>query len=92
MEINVIENKKKRFVFELKGEDHTLCNLLREELWNDKSITVSAYNIAHPLVGIPKIIVETDGKKDPKKALLDAVTRLKKKNSEFAALVKKQIK
>ncbi|MBT3465263.1 DNA-directed RNA polymerase subunit L, partial [archaeon] len=39
MEINVIENKKKRFVFELKGEDHTLCNLLREELWNDKSIT-----------------------------------------------------
>lgn len=92
MEINVIEDKKKRFVFELKGEDHTLCNLLREELWNDKSITVSAYNIAHPLVGIPKFIIETDGNKEPKKALLDAVSRIKKKNSVFAEQVKKVIK
>lgn len=92
MEIKVIENKKKKFVFELIGEDHTLCNLLREELWNDKSVTISAYNIEHPLVGIPKFIIETDGKKDPKKALLAAVTRIKKKNKDFAAQIKKVVK
>ncbi len=85
MEINVVEDKKKRLVFELKGEGHTLCNALREELWNDKSVTVSAYNISHPLVGIPKFIIETSGK-SPKKALKDAISRLKKTNS---ALVKK---
>ena len=89
MEITIIEDKKKRLVFEIRGEDHTLCNALREELWNDKSVSVSAYNINHPLVGVPKFIIETDGKKDPKKALKDAIKRLKGKNSDLAKLVKK---
>ncbi|MBT3720802.1 DNA-directed RNA polymerase subunit L [archaeon] len=89
MEINILEDKKKRLVFELKGEKHTLCNAVRDELWNDKSVTVSAYNISHPLVGVPKFIVETDGKKEPKKALKDAIARLKKKNNDLAKEVKK---
>ena len=88
MEINILEDKKKRLVFELVGEDHTLCNALRDELWNDKSVTVSAYNISHPLVGIPKFIVETDGK-DTKKALKAAITRLKKKNSDLKNQISK---
>lgn len=86
MEINILEDKAKKLVFEIKGEDHTLCNALREELWNDKAITVSAYNIDHPLVGIPKFFVETNGDKEPKKALKDAISRLKKRNTEFAKL------
>jgi len=88
MEINIIEDKKKRLVFELKGEGHTLCNALREELWNDKSVTVSAYNISHPIIGVPKFIIETDDK-DPKKALKDAITRLKKRNSDLSKEVSK---
>ncbi len=87
MEINIIEDKKKRLVFELKGEGHTLCNALREELWNDKSVTISAYNISHPLVGIPTFIIETSSK-SPKKALKNAITRLKKKNSTLLKKVK----
>ena len=83
MELNILEDKKKRLVFELKGEDHTLCNALRDELWNDKSVKVSAYNIHHPLVGTPKFIIETDGTKQPKKALKDAIARLKQKNSDL---------
>jgi DNA-directed RNA polymerase subunit L len=82
MEINVLEDKKKRMVFELKGEGHTLCNALREELWNDKDVTVAAYNIDHPLIGLPRFIVETSDK-EPKVALKDAISRLKKKNSEL---------
>ncbi len=88
MEIKVIESTKKRIVFELPGTDHTFCNGLKKELWNDKNIKVSAYNIEHPLIGIPKFIVETDDK-EPKKALSDAVKRLQKKNKEFLDLAKK---
>lgn len=88
MEIKILEDKKKRLVFELTGEGHTLCNALRDELWNDKSVTVSAYNISHPIIGIPKFIIETDAK-EPKKALKDAISRLKKKNAEIMAQVKK---
>jgi len=86
MEIKIIEDKKKRLVFELIGEDHTFCNVLREELNNDEAVTAAAYNISHPLIGIPKFIVETSDK-EPKKALKDAISRLKKKND----LLRKQI-
>ena len=57
MDVNIIEDKKRRIVFELKSEDHTFCNILREELWNDKSVKVAVYNISHPLIGIPKFIL-----------------------------------
>jgi DNA-directed RNA polymerase subunit L len=78
MEIKVLEDKKNKLIIELIGETHAFCNALKKELWNDKGIKVAGYNIEHPLVGNPKIIVETDGKKAPKKALIDAAERLKK--------------
>lgn len=81
MELNVLEQKKNRIVFELPGADHTFCNALKQELWNDKDVTVSAYNIRHPLIGIPKFIVESKG--DVKSALSDASSRLQKQNSSF---------
>ena len=88
MELKVVENNKKRLVFDLVGADHTFSGALKKELWNDKAIKVSAYNVEHPLIGIPRFIVETEDK-DPKKALLDAVKRLEKKNESFLEDAKK---
>jgi len=84
MEIKILEESKNKIKFELIGEDHTLCNILRKELWADKNIEVAGYNIDHPLVSEPIIIIETSGKENPKKALLDAVNRLKKRNKELS--------
>jgi len=83
MEIKVLEKTKKRLVFDLVGADHTLCNALKNELWNDKSVQTAAYNVEHPLKGIPRMIVETSAK-DPTKVLADAAARLSKKNKEFS--------
>lgn len=88
MELKVIEKSKKRLVFDLVGADHTFSGALKKELWNDKSIKISAYNVEHPLIGIPRFIVETEDK-DPEKALLDAVKRLEKKNESFLEDIKK---
>jgi len=88
MELKVVENNKKRLVFDLVGADHTFSGALKKELWNDKAIKVSAYNVEHPLIGIPRFIVETEDK-DPKKALLDAIKRLEKKNESFLEDAKK---
>ncbi len=89
MEINVIENKKSRLVFDVVGEDHTLCNALKHELWNDAEVKVAGYHIEHPLKGIPRMIVETTTKKEAKKAVMEAVKRLKKENEKAAAQVAK---
>jgi len=81
MELRVLESAKHRMVFELLGVDHTFCNALKQELWNDETVKVAAYNVNHPLVGVPKFIVECTG--DVKEALATASTRLQKRNKEF---------
>ena len=88
MEIKVLENTKKRLVFELKGSDHTLCNMLKTQLWENKDVEVATYSIEHPLIGIPKMIVETKTG-DPKKAILKAIQDIEAINKEFLTKFKR---
>lgn len=81
MEIKIIEEKKNKLVLEAKGVSHGFCNALVSEIWNDEDTKSAGYNINHPLVGIPTIIIESKG--DAKKLILDAIKRLKKKTSDF---------
>ena len=92
MEINIIEDKKSRLNFEIKGEGNTFCNVLKDELWNDKHINVAAYNIKHPLIGVPFMIVETDGKKTPRQSLYDAAGRIAEKAEKLRKEAKKELK
>jgi DNA-directed RNA polymerase subunit L len=90
MELNVLEESKTRFIVEIKGEDSTICNLIRKELWNDDSVKAAAYSVKHPSIGIPQLIVETSGK-TPRDALLDAVKRIKKDLSDFEKKAAKEL-
>lgn len=89
MELSIIEETPKKLVFELKGQSHTLCNSLKDKLWDSKHVKVATYNIAHPLVGTPKIVVETDGEAKPRKVISDAAESLKKDIAEFRQELKK---
>jgi len=89
MEINIIEEEKKKMIFEIRGEGHTLSNLLEKELWKDEDVKAAGYNVAHPLIGIPKMVVETNGKKTAREAVEDAVKRVKKQNPDFQKAFKK---
>ena len=88
MEINILEESKKRMVFELKGEDHTFCNMLKESLWSVKGVDVASYRIEHPLVGVPKFLIETKGI-EPRDALKKALAGIKKQATEFKKEVAK---
>ena len=84
MEIKILEDKKNLLRFEIHGEGHTICNPLKNELLNDPDVEFATYNIAHPLIGIPEVIVKTK-KNSPKDAIQGSIDRLKKKNKNFAA-------
>jgi len=88
MEIKILEEKKGRLVFEIKGESHTLCRALQKELWNDEHVKAAGYNIDHPLLGVPKFVLETDGA-DPKKTVSAAIKRLQKNAEKFKDEAKK---
>jgi len=91
MELKFLEDKKNRIVVEVKGETYTFVSALTDELWNDDSVKVAAYRIEHPLIGTPKIIVETTGE-SAVDALSKAVQRLKKKIETLGSAAVKAIK
>ena len=82
MELVVIEESKDKMIFELKGETHTFCNALKQELQHNKGVEIATYKIDHPLVGVPQFLIETKGV-EPRKVLKDALKSLKKKAEEF---------
>ena len=65
---------------------------LKKELWNDKHIKAAGYNIKHPVTGVPRLVVETDGAEKPKKALVEAAKRLDKTAAKFKSVFAKGIK
>ncbi|MFQ5474306.1 MAG: RpoL/Rpb11 RNA polymerase subunit family protein [Candidatus Nanoarchaeia archaeon] len=92
MEVRILEEKKNRMVVELKGEGHGYCNALKKALWRVKGVTVSGYNLEHPLISHPKVVIETDGKKDPKEALIEATKIIDKDCAAFQKAFDKQVK
>ena len=87
MEVAILEEKKNKLVFEIKGEGHTLSNVLRKELWTDEHVTTATYAIEHPLIEVPRFILETDGA-DPKKTLVAAAKRVLKNVEKVKAEAK----
>ncbi|MFH1649529.1 MAG: DNA-directed RNA polymerase subunit L [Candidatus Woesearchaeota archaeon] len=84
MEVMVKEKGKNTISFEIKGADHTLCNILKTELHADSAVTVATYRMGHPLIAIPTFFVHTDGTKEPLKAVQEAIARLKRQNTQLA--------
>lgn len=83
MKLTVLEESKTKMVFTLEGENHTFCNLLKEEIRNVKGVELSAYKIDHPLVGIPKFQIQTKGV-EPRKAVKEALKAIQKMSKDFA--------
>ncbi len=83
MELKVLEESKKRMVFQLRGEGHAFCNALADELNKMDGVSIASYKIDHPLVGIPELIIETTGSTEPRTALKKAVASLKKQAESF---------
>lgn len=88
MEVKIIEQSKKKIMFELVGEDHTFSNALKDALKKNKHVEVVSFNVDHPLISSPVFIVETDGE-DPKKVLLESTKKLQKDISDLRKEVEK---
>ncbi len=86
--MEIKESTKNKLILLIPEFDNSMLNILKEELRNDSSVDISAFTMDHPLVGTPKLIVETN-KGEPKKAILEAIKRLRAKNKEFSTAFKK---
>merc|ERR1719461_509191 len=69
------------FVF--AKEDHTLGNLIRDELLRDKSVLFAGYKCPHPLRYDMIIKVRTQGDKTPTEAVQQSLKSLKNQLKNF---------
>lgn len=79
----VISRSPSTLVFELRGEGHTFCNVLREALLQDPAVDFAAYRIDHPLTSNPVFMVRTKDSKTPEEALRQAAARIAELAKEF---------
>ena len=88
MKIQILKQDKNELEVEL--DNLTIAEILRNELWEDSNIEVSAWKRENPSKN-PILVVKTRGK-DAKKVLLDAIERVQEKNSEILKEFKKVFK
>ncbi len=82
MDIEVKKSSANELRFVLKGERHSIPNLLRATLLEDSSVEFAAYTMPHPLGPDAEFIVKTKGK-NAKKAIADALKKMEKQLEEF---------
>ncbi len=77
MEVRIIEESKNKIVLDLEGETPTIAGLINDELWNNEHVKSTGYNVAHPLINVPRIVLETDGT-EPRKVLQATIKKVQK--------------
>lgn len=88
MKLTVLEKSKGKMVLEVRGEDHTFLNLLKDKSWKAGSKQAS-YIIEHPNLSEPKLIVRG---KDPKKILQKAAQMVSDEAKDFEKELKRVLK
>lgn len=78
--MKVVEEQENRLVFEVTGEGHTICNILRKRLMSQDEVTAAAYDITHPLVGQPEFEVNSP---NPRESVKTASETIKEEADEF---------
>lgn len=81
----VVKNEKN--YLEVEISNLTMAEVTRKILWDDSSVTLAAWKRKHPTHN-PILMVKTSGK-SAKKALTDALERLKKLNDKVLSEAKK---
>ena len=88
MIVKVLKNEKNHLEMEL--ENLTVAELVRNELWEDSSVTVAAWKKSHPTKN-PVLVVKTSGK-SAQKVLVDCLERIEKDNKKLMDEAKKALK
>lgn len=91
MELKKVKEGKDTLLLEVGKETFTVTNALREELWNDKSVSEAAQIREHPYLSQPKVFVKTSSG-SPVAALEKAAGRVSAQAKEFQAEFKKALK
>ncbi len=91
MELELLERDDDSLLIKIVGEDHTFCNLLREELLRDESVVSASYTVEHPLNEYPKFYIKVKKGKTPERVFIDAAARVSERLEDLRKQLQKVI-
>jgi DNA-directed RNA polymerase subunit L len=90
MELKIIDKVDDEMHLEIKGETHTLLNMLKSVLLDDSRVQIATYDMKHVSISDPILFVKTDGT-DPIDVIKDALKVLISQCDEFIGVFSKAI-
>lgn len=91
MELTILNKTDNEINIKVAGETHTLLNMLKTVLLNNKHVEIATYDIKHPTISEPVLFVRTDGA-DPIDVIKKASKEMAKECDDFIKLFKKKAK
>ncbi|MDP2217582.1 MAG: DNA-directed RNA polymerase subunit L [Methanolobus sp.] len=90
MELKIIDKIDDEMHLEIKGETHTLLNMLKSVLLDDSRVQIATYDMKHVSISDPILFVKTDGT-DPIDVIKDALKVLISQCDEFIGVFSKAV-
>lgn len=90
MELTILNKTENEINIKVTGETHTMLNMLKTALLNNKHVEIATYDIKHPTISEPILFIRTDGA-DPIDVIKKASKEIVKESDEFINLFKKKI-
>ncbi len=91
VEVEVVKYTREALEVRVRGEGHTLLNLLVDELNRMEGVT-AAYRVEHPLLGVASLLVRTSNGVDPLEALRRAEGNIREKLEDLKAQIRGQLR
>lgn len=91
MDIKVISRTNREIVLEIRGEDHTLGNILMREALRHPDVEYASYRIPHPLRDIMEFTLVVKEGADISTVLKDVLAKLREQICAFKDLVEKNV-
>ncbi|AKB68872.1 DNA-directed RNA polymerase subunit L [Methanosarcina mazei] len=82
MELNILNKTNNELEVELRGETHTLLNLLKDLLIKDARVVTAFYDMKYVSISDPVLYIKTDGA-DPILVLKDVAAIIVSECDEF---------
>lgn len=90
MELNILSKTDNELEVELKGESHTLLNMLKDILIRDQRVEIAFYDMKYVSISDPILYIKTDGT-NPIEVLKDAASKIIAQCDEFTDVFSKAV-
>ncbi len=91
MVLTIISKTDNEIKLKIGKESHTILNLLKTHLLNNKNVEIATYDIKHPTISDPVLFVRTRGQ-DPVEAIKIAASEILESCDEFNRVFKDKLK